>query len=146
VHGFPTINFYDAASLAATSLRVITSPISPTLIIKPVLFEVVTSPTSLVAVVLVLIKTPSRLPAIPHPSQIIASATSSIIVTVKPVEGLSLGITCLSGVTETKKEFMAKMVDSFYKSLKRRIALILKGSMTSFVALKGVLSRNIESI
>ena len=38
------------------------------------------------------------------------------------------------------------MVDSFYKSLKRYVALILKGSTTSFSALKVVLSRNIESI
>ena len=40
---------------------------------------------------------------------------------------------------------MTEMVDSFYKSLKRSIALILKGS-TSFSALKVVLSQNIESI
>ena len=38
------------------------------------------------------------------------------------------------------------MVDSFYKSLKRSIALILKGSTTSFAALKVVHSHNIESI
>ena len=38
------------------------------------------------------------------------------------------------------------MVDSFYKSLKWSIALILKGSTTLFVALKVVLSHNIESI
>ena len=38
------------------------------------------------------------------------------------------------------------MVDSFYKSLKRSIALILKGSTTSFSALKVVLSQNIKSI
>ena len=37
------------------------------------------------------------------------------------------------------------MVDRLYKSLKRSIALILKGS-TSFSALKVVLSQNIESI
>ena len=37
------------------------------------------------------------------------------------------------------------MVDSFYKSLKRSIALILKGSTTSFEALMVVLSHNIES-
>ena len=41
---------------------------------------------------------------------------------------------------------MAELVDSFYKGLKRFIALILKGSTTSFSALKVVLSRSIVSI
>jgi len=41
---------------------------------------------------------------------------------------------------------VAEMVDSFYKNLKRSIALILKGSTTSFATLKVVLYRNIESI
>ena len=65
---------------------------------------------------------------------------------VKLVEVLSSGITRSSGVIEVGKKFVAEMVDSFYKSLKRSIALILKGSTTSFLALKVVLSRNIESI
>ena len=64
----------------------------------------------------------------------------------KPVKILSLGITRSPGVIEAEKEFVAEMVDSFYKSLKWPIALILKGSITSFVALKVVLSCNIESI
>jgi len=38
------------------------------------------------------------------------------------------------------------MVDSFYKSLKRSVPLILKGSTTLFSALKVVLSRNIDNI
>jgi len=67
-------------------------------------------------------------------------------VTVKPVEGLSLGITLSPRVIEAEKEFVAEMVDNFYKSLKRFFALILKGSTTSFAALKVVLSRNIKSI
>jgi len=67
-------------------------------------------------------------------------------VIVIPVEGLSLGITHSSRVIEAEKEFVAEMADSFFKSLKRSIALILKGSITSFAALKVVLSRNIESI
>ena len=58
----------------------------------------------------------------------------------------SSGTTCSPGVIETEKEFVVEMVVSFYKSLKRSIALILKGSTTSFSALKVVLSRNIESI
>ena len=38
------------------------------------------------------------------------------------------------------------MVDSFYKSLKRSVALVLKISTTSFSALKMILSQNIEII
>ena len=41
---------------------------------------------------------------------------------------------------------MAEIVDSFYKSLKRSVALVLKGSTTSFSTMNVVLSRNIESI
>ena len=55
-------------------------------------------------------------------------------------------ITRSPGVIEAEKEFVTEMVDSFYKSLKQSIALILKGSTTSFAALKVVLSHNIESI
>jgi len=132
--------------LATTGLRVISSPTSPTLVVEPVLPGVVTSPTSIVAGVLVSMKTPPRPPANPHPSPTSASATSSTIITVKSVEILSSGITHSLGVIEAEKEFVVEMVDSFYKSLKQSIALILKGSTTSFSALKVVLSRNIESI
>jgi len=59
---------------------------------------------------------------------------------------LSSGTTRSPGLIEAEIEFVVEMVDSFYKSLKRFIALILKGSTTSFSALKVVLSRNIESI
>ena len=41
---------------------------------------------------------------------------------------------------------MAELVDSFYKGLKRSIALVVKGSTTSFSSLKVVLSRSIDSI
>ena len=116
------------------------------LIVEPVLFGVVTSPTSLMAGVLVSMKTPPLLPAISCPSQIIISATSSTVMMVKPVKGLSLEITRSPGVIKTEKEFVAKMVDSFYNSLKRSIALILKGLITLLAALKVILSRNIESI
>ena len=132
--------------LATTGLRLITSPVSLTLIVKLAFSGVVTSATSLMASVLVSMKTPPRFPAIPHPSQTIASATSFTVVTVKPVEGLSLGITLSPRVIEAEKEFVTEMVDNFYKSLKRFFALILKGSTTSFAALKVVLSRNIKSI
>ena len=52
----------------------------------------------------------------------------------------------LPGVIEAENEFVAELVDSFYKGLRRSINLILKGSTTSFSALKVVLSRNIENI
>jgi len=41
--------------------------------------------------------------------------------TVKLVEVLSSGTTRLPGVLEAAKEFVAEMVDGFYKSLKREI-------------------------
>jgi len=132
--------------LATTGLKVITNPTSPTLVVEPVLPEIVTSPTSIVASVLVSMKTPPRSPAIPHLSPASASAISSTIMTVKSVEVLSSRTTRSPGVIEAEKEFMTEIVDIFYKSLKLYIALILKGSTTSFSALKVVLSRNIESI
>ena len=49
-------------------------------------------------------------------------------------------------VTLGQQEFVAEMVDSFYKSLKWSVALVLKGSTTSFFALKVLLSRNTESL
>ena len=125
-------------------LRVITIPTSPTLIVEPALFGVVTSPTFVVAGVPVSMKTP-RLPTIPLPSLTSVSATSSTIMTMKLVKVLSSGITRSPGVIEAEKEFVTEMVNNFYKSLKWSIALILKGSTTSLAALKVVLSRNIES-
>ena len=96
--------------------------------------------------VLVSMKTPPRSPAIPRLYPVSASVISSTIMTVEPVKTLSSRTTRSSGVIKAEKEFVAEMVDSFYKSLKRSIALILKGSTTSFSTLKVVLSRNIESI
>ena len=122
--------------LATTGLRIITSPTSLMLIIEPILPKIVTSPTSIVAGVLVSMKTPPRSPAIPRLSPTIASAISSTIIIVKPVEDLSSGTTRSPGVVEVEKEFMAEMVDSFYKSLKRSVALVLKGSTNSFSALR----------
>ena len=126
-------------------LRIIISPTSPTLIVEPTLSGVVTSPTSVVAGVLVSMKTP-HLPAISRPSPISVSGTPSTVMIVKPIEVLSSGITRSPGVIEAEKKFVAEMVDNFYKSLKWSIALLFKGSTTSFAALKVVLSRNIESI
>ena len=118
---------------------------SLTLVVEPVLPEIVTSPTSIMAAVLVSMRTPPRSSVIPRLSPASASVISSTIMTVKPVEALSSGTTRSPGVVEAEKEFVAEMVDSFYKSLKRSVALVLKGSTTSFSALKVILSRNIES-
>ena len=90
--------------------------------------------------VLVSMKTPPRSPVIPRLSLASASTISSMFMSVKPVEALSSGITRSPGVAEAEKEFMAEIVDSFYKSLKQSIALVLKGSTASFSALKVVLS------
>jgi len=126
--------------LATTDLRVITSPTFLTLVVEPAFSRVVTSPTSIVAGVLVSMKAPLRLPVIPCPSPTSTSTTSSTIMTVKLLEVLSSGTNRSPGVIEAEKEFVAEMVDSFYNRLKRSIALILKGSTTSFSALKVVLS------
>ena len=91
-------------------------------------------------------KIPPRQPAISRPSPTSVSATSSTVMTVKLVEVLSSGITRSPGVIEDEKEFVAEMVDSFYKSLKRSFTLSLMGSTTSFAALKVVLSLNMKSI
>ena len=122
----------------------ITSPTSPTLVIEPAVQEMVTSPTSVVASVLVSMKTPLRSPMISHVAAASASTIPSTVVSIKPVE--SSEAVRLPGVVEAENEFVAELVDSFYKGLKRSIALILKGSTTSFYALKVVLSRSIESI
>ena len=111
-----TVSLMPPVSVTA-GLRVITNPASSTLIIEQALSGVVTSPTSVVAGVLVSMKT-SRLPAIPCPSPTSVSVTSSTVMTVKPVKVLSSGITCSPGVIEAEKEFVAEIVDSFYKSLK----------------------------
>ena len=73
------------------------------LIVELALSGVVTSPTSLMAGVLVSMKTPPQLPAISHPSPTSVSVTSSTVTTVKPEKGLSLGITRSSGVVEAER-------------------------------------------
>ena len=126
--------------LTTTRLRIITSPTSLTLVVEPVLPGIVTRPTFIVAGILVSMKTSPQSPAIPRLSPASAFAISSTIMTVKPMKVLFSGTSRSPAVIEAEKEFVAEMVDSFYKSLKRSIALILKGSTTSFSALKVVLS------
>jgi len=132
--------------LPTVELKVIASPTSSTLVVEPVLPEVITSPTSIVASVLVSMRTPPRSPTTPHISPVSAPVIPSTVMSVKPVEALPLGATRSPGVVKTENEFVAELVDNFYKGLKRSIALVLKGSTTSFSALKVVLSRSIDSI
>ena len=116
----------------------IASPTSLTQIIEPALPEVVTSPTLIVASVLVSMRTPPRSPKTPHISLVSAPAIPSMVMSVKPVEALPSGATRSPGVVEAENEFVAELVDSFYKGLKRSVALVLKGSTTSFSALKEI--------
>ena len=80
--------------LPIAKLKVIASPTSPTLVVEPTLPEVVTNPSSIVASVLVSMRTPPRSPTIPH----VAAASASIVTPVKPVETLSSGAARLPGV------------------------------------------------
>ena len=52
----------------------------------------------------------------------------------------------MSGVIEVEKEFVAELVDSFFKSLSQCLSLALKGSVTPLESLKMVLSWAIENI
>jgi len=132
--------------LPGAELKVITSPTSPTLVVEPAHPKIVTSPTSVVASVLISMRTPPRSPTIPRVAAASAPTIPSMIMSIKTVKTLSSGAARLSKVIEAENEFVAELVDSFYKSLKRSIALILKGSTTSFSALKVVLSQSIDSI
>ena len=95
-------------------LRVITSPTSPTLVVKPALQEIVTSLTSVVVSVLVSMKTPPRSSTISHVAAASASAIPSIVVSIKPVE--SSGAACLPEVTEAENEFVAELVIAFIRA------------------------------
>jgi len=79
--------------LPTAELKVITSPTSPTLVIEPALPEIVTSPTLIVASVLVSMRTPLRSPTIPHIALASTSAIPSTVMLVKPVEALPSGAT-----------------------------------------------------
>ena len=96
----------------------ITSPTSPTLVVEPARLKIVTSPTSVVASVLVSMRTPPRSPTTPRIIPASAFTIPSTVVSIKPVETLSSGAARLPGVIKVKNEFVAKLVDSFYKSLK----------------------------
>ena len=76
---------------------------------------------------LVSMKTPPRSLTTPHISPVSAPAIPSMVMSVKLVEALPSGATHSPGIVEAENEFVAELVDSFYKGLKRSIALALKG-------------------
>ena len=121
----------------------ITSPTSPTLVVEPAVQEVVTSPSSAVASVLISMKTPPKSPT---------ACPTAVSVPVDPSAVASTGlmdfseVAGLPEVAEVENDFIGDIVDSFYKGLGRSIDLVLKGSTISFSTLKVVLFRNIESI
>ena len=73
-------------------LRVITSPTFPTLVVKPAVQEMVTSPTSAVASVLVSMKTPPRSPMTCHAAAASVPAVPSTVVSTRLVIFLRLSV------------------------------------------------------
>ena len=106
----------------------------------------ITSPTALVANTLISMKTPPQLLPVSSALLIAAPATPLTIATTKLSETSPSKLTSSPGVIEVEKEFMAKMIDTFYKSLKRYISLVLKDSTSPFKFLKVIRTRNIETI
>ena len=126
---------------ANTILEMITDPSSSTLAIEPAFSAMLTDPGSSVASMLISTEGSPQLTVSSAPLMT-APMTPSMIITTKPMETTPLGITRSPRVIEVEKEFLAKLVDSFFKSLSR----CLKGSTTPFESLKVVLSRAIENI
>ena len=132
-----------SATLPSAELRVITSPTSPTLVIEPAAQEVVASPSSAVAGVLVSMRaSPKSPPACP--AAVSASAAFSAAVSTGLV-GYS-EVASPPKIDEAENDFIGNLVDSFYNSLEHTIGLVLKGSPVPFSKLKMVLSRGIECI
>jgi len=129
--------------LPSVGLRVITNPTSPTLVIEPVAQEVVASPISAVAGVLVSMRAPPRSPSA-CPAAVSASAASSAMASTWLVDYSE--IASLPEIAEAENDYIGDLVDSFYNSLERTIDLVLKGSPMPFSKLKVVLSRGIECI
>jgi len=73
-------------------------------------------PTSLVAK-LVSMKTSPRLLHVSPVLMTVAPAMPSMIVTTNIIKTSPSGLTRSPGVLEVEKEFMAEMIDTFYKSL-----------------------------
>ena len=101
------------------------------------------SPTSAVAGVLVLMRTPPRLPSA-SPATVSVPAASSAAASTRLVDYSE--VASLPEMAEAENDYIGDLVDSFYRSLERTIDLVLKGSPVPFSKLKVVLSRDIESI
>ena len=93
VSSLPTISMSEVPSvLPGAELRVITSPTSPTLVVEPSVQDMVTSPTSAVANVLVSMKTPLRSPMTCHAAAASVTAAPSTVVSTRLVNFLKLSI------------------------------------------------------
>ena len=113
-------------AVVTTGLMVITNPSFPTLIFEPASSAMVTDPVSSVASMLIYVETPSRLTASSAPLMT-APMTPSTVITTKPMNTSPSRIIQSPGVIEVEKEFVAELVDSFFKSLSRCLLLVLKG-------------------
>ena len=132
----PTIS----SALATFGLELVVSSRSPMPVID--LDSMITIPTYLVASTLISMKTPPRLLPVYFYSVMLMAApvTPSTIMTMKLIEIPSSKLTRSSGVIKVEKEFVVEMIDTFYKSLKRGISLVLKGSTSPFEFMKVVLT------
>jgi len=84
-------------------------------------------------------KTPPQLLLVSSVMLAAALVTHTMIMTTQLTETPSK-LTHSPGVIEVEKEFLMEMIDTFYKSLKRCISLVLKGSTSPFEILKVVLT------
>jgi len=112
----PVSTLVISLALVTTGLVVIMSLYSPARVVEPE--PMITIPTSLVVSTFVSMRTPPQLLPIFSAQLTATSATPSTIVTTKLTETSSVKITRSHGVVKVEKEFMAEMVDTFYKSLK----------------------------
>ena len=80
------ISFASAIYLARYGAEGDYQSYSPTLMVEPALPDIVTSPTSVVASVLVSMTTPPRSPTTSHVAAASASIIPSTVVSIKPVE------------------------------------------------------------
>jgi len=121
----PKVSSLPSEVPASMELRVITNPTSLTLVIEPVAQEVVASPISAVAGVLVSMRTSPRSPSA-YPAAVSASTASSATASTRLVDYSE--VASLPEIAEAENDFIDDLVDSFYNSLERTIDLVLKGS------------------
>ena len=94
----------------------ISSSDSPTLVVEP--NPMITSPASLVASILIFMKTPPQLLLVSPVLLTAVPVTPSTIVATKIMETSPSRLTRLPGVIKVEKELVAEMINTFYKSLK----------------------------